>query len=529
MQIESLERRLQLNGGSLDTTFGDAGVATVDFAAALPSDFNAVPFEKSFTQDSGGRIYVTTQANRDLDFAQKNVIARLTRDGALDTTFAAGGYRVLDRASGFTRDPIAFVDPNNRTYLIDGEYLWRISPAGKVDQAFGRKGKILIPILIPGSANAVAFDANGLAYIAGSAQGKTGTRMAILRITDTGAWDTSWGYQGVYKSPVRGSEGSTDRLADARKLRFLPNGQLAVLGGFSFNSPASSSAVWSTRLNANGDVDTSYGADGYAEKVWTNTTEVFGNAFPITFAPDGSAIGAISVASDTVDGVAGFNFRISADGKTVADLTLFPEPAIDPAETAAVQADGKILVGSGAGGIGRVNGDGSTDLSWGDSGFAQPETLDTANGFAPAPDGSIIYLAIGPDFTKTYLRRLFRDDGPLAQFDGRFIGSPRSTAVRFSVTWRDDDGIKQSSLDSADLRVSGPFDGQQRSRGVTAEFIEALADGRYRVTYKLTSPGGWTSEDNGIYTVKAVTGQVQDVNGVTAPAGAVGTFRVRIA
>jgi hypothetical protein len=131
--------------------------------------------------------------------------------------------------------------------------------------------------------------------------------------------------------------------------------------------------------------------------------------------------------------------------------------------------------------------------------------------------------------TEVAIRRLYRDEGPASQFDGRFIKTARSTAVRFGVTYRDDDGVSQSSIDSADVKVTGPFDGVTRTRSVSLESVTPLDHGRCFAVYKITSPGGWSAIDNGTYTVKLLSGQVEDVNGGAAGAKTLGSFRVRIA
>ena len=538
--IQILESRIQFNGGggAVDPTFGTAGTATVDLSAAVGDNFTTLPFEgeRNFTQDSRGRIYVISEADREVDLASRVVIARLTRDGALDTTFAAGGYRVVGRSNTFTTPPRAFVDPHNRTYVLDGNVLSRLSPAGKIDRSFGRKGKIFVPILLGASVSDISFDANGLAYVAGSAQGKSGTRMAVLRLTESGARDTSWSIQGVYESPVHSLSGSTDNQASALFLRFSPNGQLGVVGTFAFTKDQhENTGVWSTRLNPDGKVDTSYGINGYAEKLYTNSDVVFGNANPLELARDGSVIGVVTEASDVDTSKVGFNFRISADGKRVSDLHIYAQPTdgsvVDPVQSPVVtQPDGKILApGGNELNLLRSNGDGTLDSSWGDMGQSADNTLTTSESFDLAADGSVIVLASGADSHQAYVRRLFRDDAPLGQFDGHVITQPRSTAVRFSVIWRDDDGVNPSSIDSNDLRVTGPFDGQRRSRAAVLDLVESLGDGRYRATYHITSPGGWSAIDNGSYTVKLLHGQVEDINGLAAPAGPMGTFRVQIA
>ena len=540
--LEPLESRVQFDGGALDTSFGDAGAITIDYNALLAGERWRQNGAR-VTQDSGGRIYVTAKQRQ---FAEDNftqtdhkiVITRYSRDGQLDTAFGGGGYKLLDRnpaaVNGFASTEVwTFVDANNRTHVLDGNILWRLTPGGRVDMTFGRRGKVAVPKLI--SALDVAFDADGRAYIAGSTQGKTGTRMAVIRLDETGAWDTAWGYQ----SPVP-TAGAT---AYAQQIRFLANGQLMVAGTLS--TPGVNS-TWVTRLNADGSVDPAYGADGYAQKSAQTGEGLHQSVQPEVIAPDGAVFGATTTTvPDDGSGefpdssYTGFNWRFAADGKRIDTIGIVP-PEFDElydVEFAAqftLQPDGNILARGGPGQDdlfrARAFGDGTfaLDTTWAENGILSAERAGLGGPPQVAVDGSI--LTAGGDFNADILKiyRLFRDDAPLAQFDGRQLIAPRTTATRFSVTFRDDDGIDRDTIDSADVRVFGPFDGQPRSRGATLEAVEALGGGRFRATYKVTSPGGWTAADNGVFSVRLVSGEVADTHGVAAPATALGTFRVRI-
>ena len=100
------------------------------------------------TQDSGGRIYVTAKQRQ---FAKDNftqldhkiVITRYSRDGTPDAAFGGGGYKLLDRnpqnAGMFESFEVyTFVDANNRTHVLDGNLLWRLTPGGRVDMTLSR-------------------------------------------------------------------------------------------------------------------------------------------------------------------------------------------------------------------------------------------------------------------------------------------------------------------------------------------------------------------------------------------------------
>src|SRR5688572_31427118 len=93
--VETLESRLQFDGGALDTTFGDDAAVTIDYKTLLGDDGWRTAGTR-FTQDTGGRIYITSKQRRFADdnftlLEEKLVITRFSRDGQLDTEFGGGG------------------------------------------------------------------------------------------------------------------------------------------------------------------------------------------------------------------------------------------------------------------------------------------------------------------------------------------------------------------------------------------------------------------------------------------------------
>src|SRR5262245_44453754 len=93
--FQSLESRLQFDGGAIDLTFGNNGTAVGDISVVLPSNY-AVNHH-FLAQDSGGRIYAMAEApDINTDGPYKFVIARFSRDGQLDTKFNGNGYKLLD-------------------------------------------------------------------------------------------------------------------------------------------------------------------------------------------------------------------------------------------------------------------------------------------------------------------------------------------------------------------------------------------------------------------------------------------------
>jgi hypothetical protein len=102
-------------------------------------------------------------------------------------------------------------------------------------------------------------------------------------------------------------------------------------------------------------------------------------------------------------------------------------------------------------------------------------------------------------------------------------------AQAFTVTYTDNAPGILPSLDSGDLRVTGPngfnapaaLVGTNDGLGTPASPLVA--------TYTVAPPaGGWSAAGNGTYFVLAQANQVTDAEGNALPAGAIGTFKVAI-
>lgn len=97
----------------------------------------------------------------------------------------------------------------------------------------------------------------------------------------------------------------------------------------------------------------------------------------------------------------------------------------------------------------------------------------------------------------------------------------------FTVTYTDDSAIDVSTLDSNDVRVTGPngFD-------VLAQFlgVDVNTDGSPRTaTYRIAAPGGtWGIADSGTYTISVEASEVSDTSGSFAAAGAIDSFEATL-
>lgn len=107
------------------------------------------------------------------------------------------------------------------------------------------------------------------------------------------------------------------------------------------------------------------------------------------------------------------------------------------------------------------------------------------------------------------------------------ITQDSGSTYTFSVTYQDDNGIDVSTLDSNDLRVTGPNGFDQPVELVS---VSGFSNGSLgTATYRINAPGGsWDATDNGSYTVTLLDNQVEDGDDNYLQGSNLGTFQANI-
>lgn len=97
----------------------------------------------------------------------------------------------------------------------------------------------------------------------------------------------------------------------------------------------------------------------------------------------------------------------------------------------------------------------------------------------------------------------------------------------FTVTYSDDAAVDVSTLDSTDIRITGPNAFAQTASLVS---VDSSDDGTPRTaTYRIIAPGSeWKESDNGTYTIRLRRDQISDTSGNVATAANLGTFEVNV-
>jgi uncharacterized delta-60 repeat protein len=273
------------SNGTLDTTFGNAGLVTTSFrnvsldqarAVAIQPDGKIVATGFSFTNDSGS------------DFA----LARYNADGTLDSTFGSDGKVLTDFSQGRLDFANAVTIQSDGKIVAAGEAdvngafrfaLARYKADGTLDSTFGSDGKVLTDFaqgLFDG-ANAVTIQSDGKIVVAGvSYTSVPNPVFALARYDANGALDASFGTGGTVTTAF-GARTNDVAIAVA-----IQSDGKVVAGGSSESVPFLSFAL--ARYDANGALDTTFGSEG---KVTTQFgTASLDEAGAMALQPDGNIV-----------------------------------------------------------------------------------------------------------------------------------------------------------------------------------------------------------------------------------------------
>jgi uncharacterized delta-60 repeat protein len=213
--------------GALDTTFGNNGQLTIGVGSldavvggqALSLSGSSIDLVDQ--GQSGGNVYVT----------------QLTATGQLDPTFGAGGVVNLAPANQGSNgsQPCLTVQPDGKLVAVcysnssspAGIHVTRLLANGTPDTGFGTGGTATVPWSTTGTfySSAVQVDPLGRFVIGGYRPSYTYNNFTVIRLTPTGALDSTFGVGGV------GTSGSLLSLnGDAVAMTLQPDGKAVLVG-----------------------------------------------------------------------------------------------------------------------------------------------------------------------------------------------------------------------------------------------------------------------------------------------------------
>ncbi len=244
--------------GQLDTTFASGGIFE---APTSKSATNVVAIQ------SDGKIVAAGIGVSGNDFA--DLLFRLNTNGTLDTTFGSGGFVTISPPGGQGDGFFGLaIQPDGKIIAaaagLNSLVVTRVTSNGAVDTSFGTNGFTqsvsLSELNAELNSGSLALQSGGkIVVVAGLG---LGSPSLMARFTDSGQLDSTFGTGGLvsleYSSPTQVAVQSGGKI-------LVTSGQS---GRLVFPAPATTAQSGAiTRYNANGAVDTTFGAAGTAASV----------------------------------------------------------------------------------------------------------------------------------------------------------------------------------------------------------------------------------------------------------------------
>jgi uncharacterized delta-60 repeat protein len=310
--------------GALDTSFGNGGTTTVSFQGLDRGGAVAV--------QPDGKILVGGSSPKPLNLNpfelgnKQFVVARLNRDGSLDTSFGTGGKAAVElpgnvaEVSAIALAPDGTIVVAGRANLAPGARtrfaLAKLNPDGS-RYTFFFTGKTNPPVTVDFGADAAATSLkifpDGMILVGGFVATPTGDKLALARVDQYGSFDTGFGTDGQEVIDLggstrvgalrleRGGEIDVVALAGSRTAvtRLHPDGTLASTFGVRYSpllpglaavafdpagritgSGSTSNGFTAWRLSAGGRLDASFGHAGAVTATLTGTDPRLSSVIP---------------------------------------------------------------------------------------------------------------------------------------------------------------------------------------------------------------------------------------------------------
>ncbi len=251
----------------------------------------------------------------------------------------------------------------------------RAAQPGSIDTGFGASG------VAGAGADArlfgTAVQTDGKVVAVGQSGIQSGATLLLARFTSSGARDRSFGSGGLVKGPAVSSPLGTGSVG--RSVAVQSDGKIVVVGRATTSDASGTDGILIERFNSNGSIDGTFGSHG----VVTVLTSQLGDGYAVALQPDGKIIATGSADANGSGGltprvaVVRLNANGSLDsGFGAGGIDVLDLGAYSYALAVAEQKDGKIVIGgSQAPGlqvpnalIARLTAGGALDPSFGSGG-----------------------------------------------------------------------------------------------------------------------------------------------------------------
>lgn len=321
-----------LADGRIDTSFGDAGMASVNFRQSEYRDATAAA--RALLQQRDGKIVAAGTAAYDHSWAwgyggpeyrqPDMVLARFDAAGNLDTSFGDNGRVYLDPSAGpYSTADVGQSELHWLTQQPDGKLVGagsvgadmavvRLAADGALDQSFGEDGVVRIPLGPDGafgSADAVAVQADGKIVIGGTLRFlcdlddpacADDVDAVLVRLSPAGNLDASFGTGGVVTFDAYGAR----TVIAPGGLVVEPAGAIIAGGDSGFVVDGDAAFFddvrygFIARFTTSGTLDTTFGNAGITLiDVGRNATASYAEMRGMARTPSGAIVAALSAFS----------------------------------------------------------------------------------------------------------------------------------------------------------------------------------------------------------------------------------------
>jgi uncharacterized delta-60 repeat protein len=280
------------SGGSLDTTFGDAGTVFTPFVSGtVAASVSAMAIEPD------GKIVVVGTVNGTIDnnSVEEFALARYNPNGSLDTSFGTGGEVLTDfGADSISEATSVAIAATGQIVVagpatIDGTGNFGVAEYnanGSLDQTFGTGGEATAnfgpngTIILP--AVGLALQSNGQIVVAGPVNHGPVTDLGLARFNSNGRLDNGFGTGGLVDTSF-----GTANFSTVAGVALEPGTGAIVVAGTV--DASSTEEVALARYNAsNGSLDQSFGTGG--EVITPAAPETLSTAAGMAIQPADGAI-----------------------------------------------------------------------------------------------------------------------------------------------------------------------------------------------------------------------------------------------
>jgi uncharacterized delta-60 repeat protein len=243
------------SNGSLDTSFGQNGIATLHFLDDSSERCSDVAIQ------SDGRIILA--GYQEIGNFVYYAIARFNNDGTPDTTFNTNGIEIVDFPNNRYNYGKAVEIQADGKIIMSGSFtdndgygpkisLARFNEDGSLDNTFGVQGTVTTGFAnFQNNTGALALQADGRILVAGISFNTTDD-LAVARFNSNGALDTTFGGSGIAITDFGNNESGNSVVIQ-------PDGKIIAVGNINDNDFADFMLV---RYNSNGSLDNTFGSNG---------------------------------------------------------------------------------------------------------------------------------------------------------------------------------------------------------------------------------------------------------------------------